>query len=356
MRKRASRSALYAAASFLLIACMGGTGTDTENGITAMVVDGNGRPVEGVTLSLHTTDYRPDSGGVNTQKLVAEAAHGMVSDFRGYVFFKVKQSGTFVVEAARGSATLVYDTLSVTTLAANVTLKLRLGEVETFRGRVHLASGMKLDSGFVFIRGTDRMARLDSAGSYSLGTLPLEIARMAIGLSYRAGPRELRVVELKKGDRIDSGKILANLSSSSSYQCREVSRDSLKSLSSSDTWKNADPALVPSAIAADTNNTNAALQSCDSLARGTLVNVRLPVSVVGTMASKDSVVVPFIVIKDTLSPDLDPLKTPATVAVPVARCLKTTAAANLTYSIGLRMGFDGWDILAADIAEKCVTP
>lgn len=341
----------WAAAPLLLFACMGGTGSDTENGITAKVFDAGGAPAEGVTLAVHSEGFRPDSG--DKEDPILEATNGMRSDFRGYVHFRLKEPGNYVIEVMGGQNTLSFDTLKVADLTGHLIKTIRLGDYPTsFRGKLSLESGLKFDSGFVFVRGTGHVGKIDTGGRYSLGTLPGGALAMGIGVRYHASPRRARVVELKF---TDTSKVLPLLNLSQSYRCRDLSKDSLASLSSSVAWRS-DPANLIG-LAADTNNTKAALRSCDSLAKGTLVSLRLPVKVERGVSPRDSVEVPYLVVKDTLSrnaQDTLVLKAPVLVR---ASCVE--GSTGTITSFGLRPeSFSGndQDYIVDDVRDSCIRP
>src|SRR5688572_16202472 len=111
-------------AASLLGACIGGTGTDTDNGVVpagkgpltgtgtaARVVDADGKPLAGVTLALHRPDFHPDSGAA--AELLLDAVKTPVTDSDGYVRFNLIQPGRYVVEGSRGGAVILFDTLPV---------------------------------------------------------------------------------------------------------------------------------------------------------------------------------------------------------------------------------------------------
>ncbi|HLP42660.1 MAG TPA: hypothetical protein VK465_14215, partial [Fibrobacteria bacterium] len=161
----------------LLSACMGGTGTDTDNGMkentvtlgdyngtAARVVDSDGRPIAGVAIILHTPGYRPDSGA--PEPLVLEPSRPLVTDSQGYSRFDLMSPGKFVVEGRLGAATLFFDTLAVADARSLAVYTFRARPTTSAKGRVRLASGLKVVSGAVFLRGTARWSPLDSAGVY----------------------------------------------------------------------------------------------------------------------------------------------------------------------------------------------
>ena len=89
IRNRAGLAGLAAAALCLAACIMGGTGTDTENGLTgkdkvnandlkgisARVTDSLGAPLRGVSLRLFDPAFRPDSG-LAPADVVANNAEG----------------------------------------------------------------------------------------------------------------------------------------------------------------------------------------------------------------------------------------------------------------------------------------
>src|SRR6185312_12457736 len=92
---------------------------------------------------------------------------------------------------------LFYDTLAVADSQGRADYTFRSQPPRNFQGTVRLASGLRVDSGVIFVRGTGKWARLAASGAYDLGSLPAEVALMSVGLRYSATPQQFRVAEQK---------------------------------------------------------------------------------------------------------------------------------------------------------------
>ncbi len=348
---------LAAVLSLCLSACIiGGTGTDTENGvatdnpnkdpnklqgISARVTDSTGKPLAGVALGLFDPAYRPDLG-LLPEAIASNKPESLVSDTGGYVRLTLKTAGKFVVEGVLQGRTLFFDTLAVPDLQRAAIYTFRARASLAFQGKVKLASGLRIDSGRVFIRGTGRMAKVDSAGGYDLGLLPADVERMGLGVRFvssaatvlRATPAPLSMDTLNQ----------------SRYSCRQLSGDS------------ADKATVPviaspqgeSASKLDTGVVNPALLACGALQEGTVINVPSGKSVSGTFPY--SVETSLLVLKGTDSTNYTSPKVLGPVVAPLAQCVPTLGKESTTYSVEVQSGAAAGDLVVEDLAQSCQSP
>lgn len=331
----------------LLSGClMGGTGTDTENGVSgnvtrnpnafrgvaARVTDGAGAPLAGVALRLFPPDYRPDSGAIPPAP-VSNPPESLVSDTGGYVRLSLKAAGKFVVEGLAGGATLFFDTLAVADTAEPAIYTFRARPARDFRGRVTLASGMRIDSGRVFIRGTGRTALLDATGGYDLGDLPADATRMGLGVRFAASPvAVLRAQPATPDVQIDSTR--------PAYACKETNAD---------TGLHSGSAESPQTTARlDTAAVIKALQSCDSLAAGSVVKVAggFP----GAAAVPSGEAVSFLVLSGSRA-DVSGTKQAAPVLVPLAQCVPSAGRESTSFAVEEGAAAD---LIVEDVAAECL--
>jgi hypothetical protein len=352
--------ALAAAACLCISACLsaclfGGTGTDTENGITnnvdpnelqgiyARVTDSAGRPMAGVSLAFFDPAYRPDLGQP-PEAVVANRADSLVSDTGGYVRLTLKAAGKFVVEGVAHGKTLFFDTLAVPDLQHAAIYPFRARASLAFKGKVKLTSGLRIDSGRVFIRGTGRMARVDTAGGYDLGLLPADAERMALGVRFvsspvsvlRASPAPLSIVDTLGESR---------------YACKVLTGDSAT--------KAATPVVVnpqtetPAKL--DTALVNPALQSCGPLQAGTVINITTTKSPSGgsTPAAQGT---SLLVLKGPDSTNYTSPKVLAPVVAPVSQCVPALGTESTSYALNVEGGGASNDIVVEDLAKSCQAP
>jgi hypothetical protein len=348
---------LAAVVSLGLSACIiGGTGTDTENGVTdkpnpdpnalkgisARVTESTGKPLAGVALSLFDPAYRPDLG-LLPEAIVANKPESLVSDTGGYVRLTLKAAGKFVVEGVLQGRTLFFDTLAVPDLQRAAIYTFRARAPLAFQGKVKLASGLRIDSGRVFIRGTGRMAKVDSAGGYDLGLLPADAERMALGVRFVSSPATvLRAspTPLSMQDTVNQPR----------YSCKQLSGDSANKAAAS-------VVATPQGEAAsklDTGVVNPALLSCGVLEEGTVINVPTGKSASGTfpVSSETS----LLVLKGTDTTTYTSPKVLAPVVAPLAQCVPTMGKESTTYSVAVQSGAAAGDLVVQDLAQSCQSP
>jgi len=345
------------ALSICLSACIiGGTGTDTENGVTdktnpdpnalqgisARVTDSTGKPLPGVTLSLFDPAYRPDLG-LLPEAIASNKPESLVSDTGGYVRLTLNAAGKFVVEGVLQGRTLFFDTLAVPDLQRAAIYTFRARAQLAFRGKVKLASGLRIDSGRVFIRGTGRMAKVDSAGGYDLGLLPADAERMALGVRFVSSP----VAVLSASP---SPLSMTDTANRSPYSCKQLSGDSAgKALTPAVAGQQAE---VSSKL--DTGVVNPALKSCGALQEGTVINVSDGKSSAGTAVSSQET--SLLVLKGTDSTTYTSPKVLGPVVVPLAQCVPGAGTESTTYAVEVQQGAASGDLLVGDVSQKCLAP
>ncbi len=206
------RGLVRLAAGFLLVlsgfsACMGGTGTDTENGLQpvhmrARVVDSSGVPVAGVELELRHAQSRPDSGA-------SPAVTAPRTDAHGFTSFTVRQPGVYMAEGRLLGIMVILDTVRAFKATERDTARFLARAPESFNGSVRLKSGYLPDEGTVFLRGTSRFAPILPDGTYDLGLMPPEAAHLEPEIRFRAHPRGLRFVQVSGEDSalLEEGRI-----------------------------------------------------------------------------------------------------------------------------------------------------
>jgi hypothetical protein len=350
IRNRAGLAGLAAAALCLAACIMGGTGTDTENGLTgkdkvnandlkgisARVTDSLGAPLRGVSLRLFDPAFRPDSG-LAPADVVANNPDSLVSDTGGYVRLSLKAAGKFVVEGTEAGKTLFFDTLAVADPKQSAIYTFRARAARAFQGKVMLASGMRVDSGKVFIRGTGRTAKVAADGSYDLGLLPADAIRMALGVRFVSKP-----VAVRQAVPTPS----ADTSKRPTYTCKDVPPDSAAKLTSPAT------AMDPAAVRLDTGTVSPALKSCDSLIKGSVINVAPPAGSVGPTAAEASNL--LVLSGPATTSTVTGMKTVEPVVVPLAQCVPTAGTENTTYAVQLQSSGAAGNLLVGDVAEKCL--
>ena len=358
----------------LLLACIGGTGTDTDNGINSVkggpldgfsgtvvrVADPAGNGIPGVDLFLHTPGYRGDSSA--PEDLLLDTVKVPRSDSLGYARFNLLRPGRYVVEARLAGAALFFDTIAVADVKSlSAYTFLRRPSVPA-KGAVRLESGLRVASGTVFVRGTGRFARLDSAGGYDLGLLPGDVGRLAIGLSYRAVVQEARIAEQQKPDT----SVPANVNGAvPSYTCREASVDSAARFASRDRGTGQiqlDTLITGGFVAGDTAKLDTARlsaleRSCDSLAAGTVIAVKSQVEVpISNPARPDSSTTSYITVRGgAREGDIASSRNGTTPElVPLNGCVATPGLVTTSYEVNLIPTSTGGDLYVGDVADKCL--
>ncbi len=356
-----------ALASLCLGACIfGGTGTDTENGVgeakkdnltisikgvSARVVDGEGRPLKGVNLFLFDTDYRPDSGRA-PEPLLSDPVKPLVTDTMGYVTLNLRGPGKYVVEGVSAGQTVFFDTLAAPDILVATPFTFRARAVSAFQGQVKLVSGMRIDSGLVFIRGTSRSVKVDATGHYNLGSLPSDVGRMALGMRYGASPTSVRE---SKQATVDSLKV--PISMTPIYTCKDVPNDSAARIT-------ANPARAANALqpdmagksTVDTSKVSPALKACDTLPKGSVVNVVSKAPPGGPVGmNPDSISVPVLVLLDEKAvTSLYGQKIIPAKVISYADCVTSAGKETTSFDLKLQSVGAASDLLVQDVAAKCL--
>jgi hypothetical protein len=180
----------------MLAGCLGGSGTDTENGlqpvnVTARVVDKDGAPAAGVRFTVSESHSRADS-------MLASPVVGndtvLVTDGAGYVTFQLKQEGAYVAQGGSGDTVLFLDTLRAKIKRSPIlsggagSPLFHVEEPVRAKGRLRLLSGYSPDSGRIILQGTPLLWDLKKDGKYDLGWLPPSAEKLTLRVVYWASP------------------------------------------------------------------------------------------------------------------------------------------------------------------------
>ncbi len=357
--------AFILSASLALVGCIiGGTGTDTENGVNtqdkgkapidltkngvyAHVVDASGAPLSRVLVTLYRPDYRPDTGYGPVNVLIP-GNKSPDTDTLGYARIPLADTGKFVAEGRTATGVLFYDTLKVATLGKPSVFTLQSRPSQAYHGAVALASGLHIDSGAVFIRGTPMWVRVDRDGNYDLGRLPIDVARMGLGIRFHAHP--VTVKEVTAPSQNDP----VILDTSHAGACHDLPTDSAARIASP-------PAGTPGANAAQTTppttadslRVKQALAACDTLASGTVVNIRIVQDSVPTMQAAPAVKnISVIVTADSGGTSGTGGNAPT--YVPYNQCVDTSTGEKLTFTVSVVPASGGSDLVFGDLSAQCL--
>ncbi len=191
-------------AAFSLSACLGGTGTDTENGIeisvSARVVDSAGNAVPGVTIAVHDATGRVDSGLDNP---LVDSTVVVVSDTGGRVHFELQKAGLYTVAGSIADSMVFVDTVRAIGKPTGVVLpsvgnpQFKVEKPVRANGTVRLLSGFSPDSGGqAMLRGTKIQSRLGIKADYQLGWLPASAEKFPLAVAYATKAAEKRFVKV----------------------------------------------------------------------------------------------------------------------------------------------------------------
>lgn len=185
------------------VACMGGTGTDTDNGlevhVSAQVIDSEGHPVSGVEITVLDATARLDSG---IQNPLTDTTLQLVSDSNGFVRFNLKKAGLYTVSGRDLDTVLFLDTVRAVAKPAGVILpgygnpQFKVERPVQAVGKVTLLSGLRADSGLAMVRGTKLQSLLSADGSYGLGWLPPSVEKFPLAIVYAVQAAETRYVKV----------------------------------------------------------------------------------------------------------------------------------------------------------------
>lgn len=359
-----------ALAALCLGACVfGGTGSDHENGVgptanpkndeynvkgvTARVTDEAGSPLAGVTLYLYDPAYRPDLGQARRSQLT-DTAPIPVTDSLGYASLDLSAPGKFVVEGVSAGITLFFDTLATPILDKATLFTFRIRASAEYHGKVSLVSGMRIDSGSVFIRGTSRTAKLDAAGNYDLGSLPWDAGRMGLGVRYVSSPTTVQVS--KQVSLIDSLTVPSTGIPADAYACAEVAAKEATAviLDPQPRAPGAETGILAKDMA-DSTKLGRALNACDTLTRGGVVNVVSRDSSVKEWQTRDSTAVAVLVLagETSVSSFNGTKMMPATV-IPYAGCVPAAGRETTSFEVKVQTTAAMSDILIGDVAAACL--
>jgi hypothetical protein len=199
MKARFRKAAgIAATASALVLAgCLGGTGTDTENGIlvSARVVTADGTPAANVSLTVFEAHTWADSP-LTSPVVGPDSSDAFLTNSEGYVTFLLKQSGTYVAKGSVKDTVLFLDTLRAK-IDRNGVIGGGVGsplfhteEPKRAKGKMRLLSGYSPDSGRVALQGTNLQWTLGADGEFDLGWLPPSAEKMTLRVSYWASPSD----------------------------------------------------------------------------------------------------------------------------------------------------------------------
>jgi hypothetical protein len=354
-------------ASLCLGACLlGGTGSDHENGVaannvdefkikgvTARVTDGEGSPIAGVSLYLYDPAYRPDLGQARNSQLT-DTAPLPVTDSLGYAALDLSAPGKFVVEGVYAGKTLFFDTLAAPVLRKATLFTFRSRAPSFFRGKVALVSGMRIDSGSVFIRGTSRTAKLDASGNYDLGALPSDAGRMGLGVRYVSSPTSVQ--ESKQISLGDTGLPGPAPGIPPPYICKDVSakESKISILTSPASAVGADTG-VQAMEKVDSTQLDRALNACDTLLRGGVINVVSQDSLTKGNQNRDSTAVPVLVLTgETSVPSFNGTRLVPARVIPYAGCVPAAGRETTSYAVKVQATAVQNDILIGDVAAACL--
>jgi hypothetical protein len=331
---------------------LGGTGTDTENGATpqeikdpnalsviaARVTDSLGRPIRGVGLRLFDPAYRPDLGAAPAA-VASTPPESLVTDTGGYARIALKAPGKFVVEGTQPGKTLFFDTLAVASLKQSAIYTFRARSSSAFKGKVKLASGMRIDSGRVFISGTGRVCAVDSAGAYDLGLLPADAGRMGLGVRLVSSP----VTVLKAAPQSYSSTDTIRFA----YSCQALSPDSAAKTVDAGRGASEDPA----APRLDSAQVDSALKACGTIARGSVINFYGRGAQGSAVPLSQSV---NLLVLEGGDNDKNGAKSSTPVVAPLADCVPAAGKEVTSYSLDVRSGSGSHDLIVGDVAEGCL--
>lgn len=197
--RRSFRKAAAALSAFVLAACMGGTGTDTENGIQPVLVmvrvvaDGD-VPVASVRIDVNHVYSRADSA--TESPVVEEDTAALTTDELGFASFRLVMEGEYVAQGSVKDSILFLDTLRARSARDSIVsgsfggILFHVEEPLRAAGRLRLLSGYRPDSGRIVLRGTKLLWKLGEDGAYDLGWLPPAAEKMTLRVVYWASPTD----------------------------------------------------------------------------------------------------------------------------------------------------------------------
>ncbi len=213
---------------------LGGTGTGTGNGIDPTMTDsensGNvsgmrlvyrdssGSPVAGLRFHILPATHSPRDAEPTSR--LRQAQDTLVSNAKGEVpNLQFTQAGTYMVAAVQGNAVVGLDSLLVLDTSGRDTVHFTISSTQHWQGKISLESGLRVQSGWLVVRGTPYAAQVDSLGQYDLGNLSVSLVRKAtLSLEdYRVAAVTVKTaILIKPGEKLPS----------SSYDTTAIKADS----------------------------------------------------------------------------------------------------------------------------------
>ncbi len=172
---------------FLLLSCVtevgGGSSTETGNGLSMVIKDAKGNPVPNASARIHRSDFNPILGKSDSLHIIPAIPQ---SNSRGELQFDISDSGRFVLELidSNGTGILLTEFEKESGLLKSKSARF-LGSftvtmVQSVRGQVTRQSGSSLSGLWVYFRGTEHFAILDTSGHYDLGIVDARQAYFSV--------------------------------------------------------------------------------------------------------------------------------------------------------------------------------
>lgn len=378
-----------------LNACIiGGTGTDTPNGLndpknelpsalralSIQLVDSAGHGVQGITVNLIDTGYRPELKK-KPISLVVDSSQVLVSDSTGTVSCDLVKGGIFVLTGSINNAVVIFDTVKIANPKGAALLRFALRKTHLYQGKVKLTSGLKVDSGMVFIQGTERFAKVDSLGNYNLGTLPIDAAKMAVGLNYSASPTTEKIIApapmvtqlpvdttykpVVVGDtskKIPSFDTTKQFIASPIYTCKDAPKDSSRvvapsngagivtSISSPFTTTTLSPTHVNTPV--DTGRVNTVLKACGSIPNGSVVTLTLGDTSNAKTPQADAPTQQYLVTAPTITSGVEVTNK----LVSYSNCIQNPGSDKTTFQLQFLLFESSSDLVVSDLSSQCTQP
>ena len=200
MKARLRKSVGIAATAWALslAGCLGGTGTDTENGVTVLVtvrvLAQDSAPASGISFTVFEVYTRADS--LLDNPVVGGDTVPLVTDGGGFVTVLLKRAGSYMAQGSNGDTILFLDTLKPSygrKDSVGVGSNSALFQVENAvhaKGRVRLLSGYRPDTGTVMLQGTKRQSPIRKGGAFDLGWIPPSAEKLTLRVVYSASPTD----------------------------------------------------------------------------------------------------------------------------------------------------------------------
>lgn len=186
-----------------------------DSGVLVVLQDSQGKPQEGVEITLREANEVPDSS-VN----VSEKTY--ISDSNGVVLIPEITQGDYVLQAEDSSESILFVTdLTVTGYQVQYTSFAPAPESE-FSGRLIRESGLSPEGIRVYILGTNLETLTDSTGTFNFGLLSIEDPHL--GIEFIAPSPPTMLDSTKEGDMTG---IMNPLDSNQVCPLQDLTSDSL---------------------------------------------------------------------------------------------------------------------------------